>query len=105
MKSTHHSYVPSATLESRLKQREDSHQVALRKEREELNRVKLELEQIKKEKADAESALKEKSQNLTEAEDRAKLAESRLEELRVNSAQWLAELQSINLEMSGKLFA
>ena len=105
MKSTHQSCVPSATLESRLKQCEDSHQVALQKEREELNRVKLELEQIKKEKADAESALKEKSQNLTEAEDRAKLAESRLEELRVKPAQWLAELQSINLEMSGKFFA
>ena len=101
MKSTHQSCVPSATLESRLKQCEDSHQVALQKEREELNRVKLELEQVKKEKADAESALTEKTQSLTEAEDRAKLAESRLEELRVKPAEWLAELKLINQEMSG----
>ena len=105
MKSTHQSCVPSATLESRLKQCEDSHQVALQKEREELNRVKLELEQIKKEKSDTESALKEKARLLTEAQDHAQLAETRLDELRVKPAQWLAELQSINMEMSGKLFA
>ena len=105
MKSTHQSCVPSATLESRLKQRDDSHHVALQKEREELDRVKLELEQVKKEKSDAESALKEKARHLTEAQDRAQLAETRLDELRVKPAQWLAELQFINREMSGKLFA
>ena len=103
MKSTHQSCVPSATLESRLKQRDDSHHVALQKEREELNRVKL--EQTKKEKSDAESALKERARHLTEAQDRAQLAETRLDELRVKPAQWLAELQFINREMSGKLFA
>ena len=92
MKSTHQSCVPSATLESRLKQRDDSHHVALQKEREELDRVKLELEQVKKEKSDAESALKEKARHLNEAQDRAQLAETRLDELRVKPAQWLAEL-------------
>ena len=101
MKSAHQHCVPSSTLETRLKQCEDSHQVALKKEQDELNRVKLELEQVKKEKADAESALTEKTQSLTEAEDRAKLAESRLEELRVKPAEWLAELKLINQEMSG----
>ena len=101
MKSAHQHCVPSSTLENRLKQCEDLHQVALQKEREELNRVKLELEQVKKEKADVESALTEKTQSLTEAEDRAKLAESRLEELRVKPAEWLAELKLINQEMSG----
>ena len=61
LRSMHESCIPSSLLVSRLKHRDETHQAALQKEREELDRVKLELEQAKKEKAAAESALIEKS--------------------------------------------
>ena len=66
-----------------MRQCEAAHQAALQKDRDELNRVKLELEQAKKDKAAAESALNEKSQQLAEAQEYSRLTETRLEELSV----------------------
>ena len=55
-KAAHQNCVPSSTLDSRLKEREDAHQAALQKERDELSRVKLELEKVRNEKTAAETA-------------------------------------------------
>ena len=98
----HESCIPSSLFVSRLKQRDETHQAALQKEREELDRVKLELEQAKKDKASAESALNERSQQLAEAQEFSRLTETRLEELRVKPAQWLEALKCLNFEMAGK---
>ena len=71
LKATHSSCVPTSTLEGQIKEREDTHQAALQKERDELSRVKVELEQLRKEKADAESALAEEKRLRVETEQRA----------------------------------
>lgn len=105
MKRLHESCMPSSTFVARLKHRDELHEAALQRRQDELDRVKRELEQAKEEKAAAESALQEKTRLLTEMEDRAQLAETRLEELRVKPAQWLVELRFLNQEMSGNPLA
>ena len=114
-KAAHQDCVPSSTLDSRLKEREDAHQIALQKERDELSRVKLELEKMRKEKTAAETALAEErklraaetlklKETLTKTEERATSVEQRFEELKAKPAQWLTELQWINNEMVVSFF-
>ena len=114
-KAAHQNCVPSSTLDSRLKEREDAHQVALQKERDELSRVKLELEKVRNKKSAAETALAEErkfraaetlklKETLTETDQRAISVEQQLDELKAKPAQWLSELQFINAEMASKFF-
>ena len=56
-KVAHQNCVPVSTLDNRVKEREDAHQVALQRERDKLSRLKLELEQLRKEKTATETAL------------------------------------------------
>ena len=56
----HESCIPSSLLVSRLKHRDEKHQAALEKEREELDRVKLELEQAKKDKEIGRASCRER---------------------------------------------
>ena len=112
-KAAHQSCVPSSTLDSRLKEREDAHQAALQKERDDLSRVKLELENARKEKAAAETALAEErnlravetqklKETLDETEQRATSVEQQLDELKAKPAQWLSELQWVNDQLSSE---
>ena len=102
LKVTHASCVTSESLETRLKERDDAHQIALQHERDETARVKQALARVTKEKNDAESALKEKTLALADTEKHLRLAETRLEELRVKPTEWQRELRQINQEMAGK---
>ena len=112
-KAAHQSCVPSSTLDSRLKEREDAHQAALQKERDDLSRVKLELEKMRSEKVAAETALAEErklravetqklKETLDETEQRADSVEQQLDELKLKPAQWLSELQWVNDQMASK---
>jgi len=112
-KAAHQNCVSVSTLDNRIKEREDAHQVALQKERDELSRVKLELEQLRTEKTAAETALAEEKklrveetrkiqETLNESEQRANSVEQRLEELKAKPEQWLSELQWIDSEFSSK---
>ena len=100
--AAHQSCVPSSTLDGRIKESEEAHQAALKKERDELSRVKLELEQLRKEKADAETALAEEKRLRVETEQRATSVEQRLEELKAKPEEWRELLAQLNSKMSSK---
>ena len=61
-KAAHQNCVPASALDDQLKKREDSHKVALQKERDEISRMKLELEQSRNEKAEVERAMTKERQ-------------------------------------------
>ena len=84
-----------------------SHQAALRKEKDELARVKLELEQVKKAKADMEATftaelklqagrMKEVQDKLDEDSARAESLEKQVDSLKAKPTEWLSDLRWIN---------
>ena len=101
-KVAHQNCIPVSTLDTRVKEREDAHQVALQRERDELSRVKLELEQLRKEKTAAEIALSEEKRLRVITEERANSVEQRLEELKAKPEQWRKVLEWLDSEMSSK---
>ena len=90
-----------------------SHQAALREEKDELARVKLELEQVKKAKADMETAMTQELQlqagRLKEVQDKlnedsacANALEKQVESLKAKPTEWLSDLRWINGQMAGE---
>ena len=112
-KAAHQNCVPASTLETRLKEREEAHQVELKNERDEISRLKLELQKSQNEKAELETALAEEKrlrveetrelrENLNETEQRANSVEKQIDVLKAKPEQWLRELVWINRELAGK---
>ena len=101
-KAAHSSCVPTSTLEGQIKEREDTHQAVLQKERDELSRVKAELEQLRKEKADAENVLAEETRIRVETDQRATSVEQRFEELKAKPEEWRELLAQLDSDMSSK---
>ena len=109
----HQDCIQSSTFHSRMQECESAHNAALKKEWDELSRVKTELEQLKKEKAAAETALvdeqrrrvantKDLQDKLNEDTERSNSLEHQLDELKNKPGLWLAELKEINDELSGE---
>ena len=113
VKAAHQNCVSTSALDEQIKQREVSHKAKLQRERDDISRLKIELEKSQSQKSEAERAVTEEKQlriaetrklqeTLDETEQRANLAEQKLETLKAKPEQWLKELAWINSEMASK---
>ena len=93
-----------------------AHQSELKKEKDEVSRLKTELEQSLRHVAELEKASTEEKQlrdaetrklkeSLEEFESRTIVAERELEALKIKIARWLAEFSSINGQLDSKLIS
>ena len=96
-----------------MKKRDDAHNAALKKEKDEVSRLQKELEEVQNQKAETEKAAAvEKKQReedaqkqkelLDQTEVRATSAQQELDALKAKCDIWLAELTRINHEMDSK---
>ena len=95
------------------KERELAHQAELKKEQEEVSRLKAELEKTRSQAAESEKAAATEKQlreeesrklkeSLEESKSKATSAESELRALKAKIAQWLVDISGINSEMDSK---
>ena len=96
-----------------MKKRDDSHQVALKKEQDEVSRLRKELEAAQSqtteaektfaaEKAQLEEVAGRQKELLAQTEGRATSAQKELDILKAKCDTWLSELNRINSEMDSK---
>ena len=93
------------------KSRTEAHEAELKKERDEVSRLKAELEKAQSRNAELEKSAAEQQQlrveetrKLKESESRAISAEGELEALKTKIGRWLVEISTINGEMDSKSF-
>ena len=100
-------------LQEELKKRDDAHNAALKKEKDEVSRLQKELEAVQNQKVETEkAAAAEKKQRehdaqkhkelLTQTEGRVTSAQEELDALKAKCDGWLKELTRINNEMDSK---
>ena len=98
-----------------LKSRAEAHEAELKKERDEVSRLKAELEKAQSRHAELEKSAAEQQQlrveetrkleeSFKEFESRATSAEGELEALKTKIGRWLVEISAINSEMNSKSF-
>ena len=96
-----------------MKEREDAHKAELKKERDEVSRLKTELEKAQSHSAELKKVVAEEKQlradeaetlkeSFEQTELRATSAQQELQALKDKSGRWLLELTKINNEMTNK---
>jgi len=96
-------------LQEVMKKRDDAHNAALKKEKDEVSRLQKELEEVQNQKSEMERSLKQREEDaqkhkelLDQTEVRATSAQQELDALKAKCDIWLTELTRINNEMDNK---